>query len=407
MNKSGLYISVVGILLAGTSCMQNTLPPQELTAPEFTSINCRVSESSDNNIATLTAELNSSNGIERSGFMFGKNEAHLKFVQAPISDCILATEISDLEPGDYLYYATVSNGRNSVRTKMLSFTVKKTPESSITTTPPDGGDSQGGGDNQGGSDSSIITPPAGDGDGTNPPAGDGDGEETTPPAGDGTTPPAGGGSGTDDSGNSGGFDTSNAKLPISDDGFFAYLLDNFDANNDGYITKGEADAATEIEVCTDAIKTLDGIQYFGNLERLICKGSTSRGALTALVVPNANLKVLDCSYNNLTDLAIPSSLIELNCRYNELHYVNIPKCDIKKLDIFGNYITTLNLYMLKDLEELVCGMNSIRALDVSQNLKLKKLDCSDSPLLDSIYVSRNHKIDEIIAENRIVITYKD
>lgn len=386
MNKSGLYISIVGILLAGTSCMQNTLPPQELTAPEFTSINCRVSESSDNNIATLTAELNSSNGIERSGFMFGKNEAHLKFVQAPISDCILATEISDLEPGDYLYYATVSNGRNSVRTKMLSFTVKKTPESSTTTTPPDGG-SQGGGDNQGGSDSSIITPPTGDG--------------------DGTTPPAGGGSGTDDSGNSGGFDTSNAKLPISDDGFFAYLLANFDANNDGYLTKGEADAATEIEVCTDAIKTLDGIQYFGNLERLVCKGSTSRGALTALVVPNANLKVLDCSYNNLTDLAIPSSLIELNCRYNELHYVNIPKCDIKKLDIFGNYITTLNLYMLKDLEELVCGMNSIRALDVSQNLKLKKLDCSDSPLLDSIYVSRNHKIDEIIAENRIVITYKD
>lgn len=400
MNKSGLYISIVGILLAGTSCMQNTLPPQELTAPEFTSINCRVSESSENNTATLTAELNSSNGIESSGFMFGKNEAHLKFVQAPISDCILATEISYLEPGDYLYYATVSNGRNSVRTKMLSFTVKKTPESSITTTPPDGGGSQGGGDNQGDSGSSIITPPAGDG----------DGEGTTPPAGDGdeTTPPAGDGSGTDGPGNdSGDFDTSTAKLPISDDGFFAYLLDNFDANNDGYLTKGEADAATEIEVCTDAIRTLDGIQYFGNLERLICKGSTSRGALTALVVPNANLKVLDCSYNNLTDLAIPSNLIELNCRYNELHYVNIPKCDIKKLDIFGNYITALNLYMVKDLEELVCGMNSIRVLDVSQNLKLKKLDCSDSPLLDSIYVSRNHKIDEIIAENRIVITYKD
>lgn len=393
MKKRSLYITFVSLLIAATSCMQKALPPQNLAAPEFTNIKCDINKTS----ATLIAELNSDNGIMKSGFMFGKNEASLKFVSTPVSDCILSTQISELDPGDYLYYASVSNSRNTIRTKLYSFTVEKVPDSSITTTPSDGnnGDSNQGDNNQGDSgDSSIVSPPGGSTDGSGT-----------------TTPDTGDDGNTDSSDNEDDYKPlpppEDMELPISDDNFRAYLLSHYDSDDNGFISASEAAAVKAIDICTDNIKTLDGIKYFNNIETLNCKGSTSRGALTTLILPNEKLQVLDCSHNNLDFLSIPYNLVELNCRYNNLHIVNFPLCNIKKLDIFGNYISELNLYMLKDLEELICGMNSIRTLDVSQNLKLKKLDCSDSPLLDTVYVPRNHKITEIIAENRIVFKYKD
>ena len=70
-------------------------------------------------------------------------------------------------------------------------------------------------------------------------------------------------------------------------------------------------------------------------------------------------------------------------------------------------MTVLDLYPLKELEELTCGMNSFKELDVSNNLKLKLLDLSDSPTLETVYVARGQKIENIIAENRINFKFID
>lgn len=394
MKRSGIYPLVLCFLLAGTSCMQKALPPESLATPEFMHVKCYVRGYGSESTAILTAVLNANNGIETSGFMFGSDEASMKFISTPMVDYSFSTEISELEPGGYVYYATVSNGRNTIRTKMFSFVIEKSSDSAIIT-PPDSGDE----DSPSGENDTVVTPPD-EGDGSTD---DGSSTTTPPDESDGGDKPD---SGDDNKPLPPPEDTD---LPISDDNFRAYLLGRFDSDRNGILTKTEAEAAKDMEVCTDDIKTLDGIAYFKNIETLSCKGSSSRGALTALMLgDNGRLKILDCSHNRIAKIMIPLSITEFNCRYNELREVYFPKCpNLKKLDIFGNYISSLDISKLSELEELTCGMNSFATLDVSKNLKLKKLDLSDSPTLEIVYVSRAHRIDEIIVENSVKIEYID
>lgn len=441
MKRSSLYTVIFCLLLAGTSCMQKALPPQALSTPEFMHVKCYIRGYGSESTAVLTAVLNSNNGIETSGFMFGKDEVSMKFISTPMVDYSFSTEISELEPGSYVYFATVSNGRNTIRTKMSGFVIEKSNDSAIITPPDSGYDDNPSGGNDGKDDSTIVTPP---GEGDDPDEGgdnthDGDGKpdsgDDNSSGGDDNTSGSGDKPGSGDDNTSGGDDDSSSgdddtsgggsgegnddnkplpppedtDLPISDDNFRTYLLNRFDSDRNGVLTKAEAESAKNIDVCTDDIRTLDGIAYFTNLEKLLCKGSTSLGSLTALMLgDNGKLKVLDCSYNHIKKLMIPLSITELNCRYNELREVYFPKCpNLRKLDIFGNYISSLDISKLSELEDLTCGMNSFTTLDTSKNLKLKKLDCSDSPMLEVIYVSRAHRIDEIIAENSVRIEYID
>ena len=66
---------------------------------------------------------------------------------------------------------------------------------------------------------------------------------------------------------------------------------------------------------------------------------------------------------------------------------------------------SLDLSTLVNLEELTCGLNSFETLNLSNNLKLKKLDLSDSPSLKTVYLRKVQKIAEIIASNNIAIKY--
>lgn len=374
MMKRTLYLTVICLLFANTACMQKALPPESLSTPEFMSVKCDVKESGNDRSAILTAVLNSSNGVEASGFMFGSDETEMRFIETPIEDCTFSTELPALTPGDYVYYATVSNGRNTVRTNMFNFTIEQRNSSTIITPPGSDDDNDTKPDDGNGSmDDDITTPPD---------SGD-DGKPLPPPEG--------------------------SELPISDSNFLEYLLAQFDTDNNGIITRSEAESVTAIEVNTDKIKTLDGISYFTNIGRLVCKGGTSHGGLTGLLLGNNDkLQTLDCSYNNIKKLAIPLSIKELNCRYNNLDEVYFSQCPyLKKLDIFGNYASVLDISKLSELEELTCGMNSFTTLDVSKNLKLKMLDLSDSPILETVYVSKGQHIPEIIADNRINFEFID
>lgn len=374
MMKRTLYLTVICLLFANTACMQKALPPESLSTPEFMSVKCDVKESGNDRSAILTAVLNSSNGVEASGFMFGSDETEMRFIETPIEDCTFSTELPALTPGDYVYYATVSNGRNTVRTNMFNFTIEQRNSSTIITPPGSDDDNDTKPDDGNGSMEDDITTPPDSGD---------DGKPLPPPEG--------------------------LELPISDSNFLEYLLAQFDTDNNGIITRSEAESVTAIEVNTDKIKTLDGISYFTNIGRLVCKGGTSHGGLTGLLLGNNDkLQTLDCSYNNIKKLAIPLSIKELNCRYNNLDEVYFSQCPyLKKLDIFGNYASVLDISKLSELEELTCGMNSFTTLDVSKNLKLKMLDLSDSPILETVYVSKGQHIPEIIADNRINFEFID
>ena len=84
-------------------------------------------------------------------------------------------------------------------------------------------------------------------------------------------------------------------VTIPDANFKAYLLENFDKNNDGNITLSEAKAVKEINCSNKEIKDLTGIQMFTNLESLDC----SNNLLSDIEIQkNKKLNKLDCRGNN-------------------------------------------------------------------------------------------------------------
>ena len=198
-------------------------------------------------------------------------------------------------------------------------------------------------------------------------------------------------------------------ITISDPLFLQYLLSLYDSDADGKLVNEEAEAVETISVCADGITTLDGVQYFRNLKSLDCCGSVWNGSLTSLALNrNTALEVLKCSYNQLTSISLPSSLIEMECRFNKFQTLNLSGVPhLKRLDCFGNRLENLDLSGLPELESLTAGMNSFRTLDVSGNPNLKVLDLSDSPDLEILYVAKGQRIEEMSVEYNVQIKYKE
>lgn len=204
---------------------------------------------------------------------------------------------------------------------------------------------------------------------------------------------------------------SDGGITVSDAKFLSYLLGLCDNNGDGKISMAEAESVTKIDVCTDEIKLLDGIQYFSKLDVLKSCGSLWNGKLEGLDLSyNGELDSLECRYNHINYLQLPrgTSLKSLDCSFNDLETIDLSSSvGLEILNCFSNKLSKLDLSKLRELRELKCGMNTIEVLDVSYNLKLKVLDLSDSPTLKTVYVARGQKIDIIIAENSIDFKFKE
>ena len=363
-----------------SSCAQKIPEPQGIVVPEFVDVKYDFGTFLENRYAVLSASLSADSGIRDAGFMIGYNEASLSFKKAEIQDLSISIVLNFLEyDTEYCFYAKASNGMNEIRTRLIRFRTPKQGEPFIPGSDNDGsgnnGNSSEGGGNNGGNEG---YPPEG-GSGTDP-------EPPTP-----VMPPEG------------------VAITVSDNNFLGYLLGLCDSDNDGAILPEEAESVQNIEVCTDNIQTLDGIQFFTSVKTLVTDGSVWNGKLTALSLEcNSVLERLSCRYNHISAFKFPASLIEIDMRFNDVSepdFRSVPH--LKKLDCFGNSMTRLDLKPLKELEELVCGMNSFETLDVSNNLNLKLLDLSDSPNLKTVYVARGQKIQTIIAENSIDFKYKE
>ncbi len=120
-----------------------------------------------------------------------------------------------------------------------------------------------------------------------------------------------------------------------------------------------------------------------------------------------NLRTLKCSSNLLTslDLGKKDSLINLYCRFNDLISLNVSECrSLKVIDADYNDLHNIDVSNNPDLEILNLSFgNRIgffgNIIDVSNNLKLKRLDCQSNGLdtldvrnntaLEQLYCSRN------------------
>lgn len=365
-----LYFSILALMACTSS---ESVPPEDAT-PEFIEVKYEAGIALDKGYANLSARLTTDNGITVSGFMIGRDEVDLAFFKAGIENCSFSVRVDNLETEtEYCFYARVGNGLNEIRTRLIRF--KTGAAGTSGTEIPDKPDNPG--EDPGNSGEEPDNPGTGD------PGKDNTGDPVLPPDGVGIT--------------------------ISDPLFMQYLLSLYDSDADGKLVNEEAEAVETISVCADGITTLDGVQYFRNLKSLDCCGSVWNGSLASLALNrNTALEVLKCSYNQLTSISLPSSLIEMECRFNKFQTLNLSGVPhLKRLDCFGNRLENLDLSGLPELESLTAGMNSFRTLDVSGNPNLKVLDLSDSPDLEILYVAKGQRIEEMSVEYNVQIKYKE
>lgn len=165
-----------------------------------------------------------------------------------------------------------------------------------------------------------------------------------------------------------------------DKNFRTYISETLDTDKNGFLSKTEIDAVTEINVYDKGIADLTGIAYFGNLEILNC----SYNKLAALDVSNnTDLNDLICSENQLERLNVSANtaLTRLTCNDNKLVALVLGQnTALTTLACDSNQLTSLDVRGNTNLTKLYCGSNQLRTLDLSQNKQLTSLLCAKNQL---------------------------
>jgi len=132
---------------------------------------------------------------------------------------------------------------------------------------------------------------------------------------------------------------------------------------------------TSIDVSNSSITNLSGIEYFTDLETLICKGNS---LTTINLSENIVLKYLDCSNNPLTTLDVSKNILlqELYCD----GVVTIINKSIAGKTTTTAHLTVLDLSNNLFLNKLSCSNNQIISLDISNNSLLTDVNCSNNSL---------------------------
>ena len=229
---------------------------------------------------------------------------------------------------------------------------------------------------------------------------------------------------------------SKENIIFEDANFKAYLVANFDTDGDGEISYEEALAITMIDVDTDNIESLAGIEHMANLTELNCEGpfvmsgyepEEGRGKLKTLdVSKNTKLTKLYCGFNQFSSLDLTSNVLleRLRCAGNDLNNLDVSKNteliefeaynnrlssidvsnnpELEYIDLTNNQIKSIDVSNNPELDYIDLTNNQIKSIDVSKNLKLERITCSDNKLI-SIDVTNNQKLTKLnISGNSIV-----
>lgn len=131
--------------------------------------------------------------------------------------------------------------------------------------------------------------------------------------------------------------------------FRDYVSSTFDKDTDGSLSKEEIESVTYIFVNGKGIRSLQGIEYFVNLQSLYAEVN--------------RIQTLDVSKN--------VDLITLNVNNNELKSILLPNQEenntLVYLDVFANQLTSLDVSNLHALTFLHADDNQLTHLDLSEN----------------------------------------
>ena len=197
-------------------------------------------------------------------------------------------------------------------------------------------------------------------------------------------------------------DGGNDNIIFEDENFKAYMVANFDTDSDGEISYEEALNVKVINVKTDNITSLVGIEHMPNLSYLRCHGSFKwnssimaydiEGVLKSLdISQNYKLTQIDVVGNPLTSLDISNNtkLQHLYCYINNLSTLDVSNNpELTELLCHDNNLSILDVSNIHKLTYLMCDSNNLSALDISNNTELTYLSCGSNNL-SSINVSNN------------------
>lgn len=136
------------------------------------------------------------------------------------------------------------------------------------------------------------------------------------------------------------------------DRMFWAFAKSFDEDQDDVLSQAELMKIKRLDMINRGIESLQGIQFFKDLE------------------------YLNCEFNKITEIDLSgfTKLEYLKCYANDLTSLNVSGCtSLKTLICPSNDLTTLDLTSCTSLETLNCGQNKLTSLDVSKNTNLKNL----------------------------------
>lgn len=204
---------------------------------------------------------------------------------------------------------------------------------------------------------------------------------------------------------------SKENIIFEDANFKAYLVANFDTDGDGEISKEEALAITMIDVDTDNIESLAGIEHMANLTELNCEGpfvmsgyepEEGRGKLKTLdVSKNTKLTKLYCGFNQFSSLDLTSNVLleRLRCAGNDLNNLDVSKnTELTRLTAYNNHLSSIDVSYNTKLEVIDLSNNQIKSIDISKNESLATFNCDDN-LLTELDPSNNQKLTNIYCSN--------
>jgi len=205
------------------------------------------------------------------------------------------------------------------------------------------------------------------------------------------------------------FNSPDFKLNFPDEEFRSFLINHCDTNKDG---KLDVDIKSMTIPTSYAIKNLEGIRFFEDLEKLDCHGI---GLTTLNVGKNFKLEELDCSGNQLKEYypILSSGLKKLNCSHNKLTYMNLGilhGLNLEEVNCSNNEIRNIVMDSVGELVKFDCSNNDLMTLDVSQCSKLQELNCSGNQLMEldvgnqtqltTLDLSQNHSLSNLNANIR-------
>lgn len=206
---------------------------------------------------------------------------------------------------------------------------------------------------------------------------------------------------------------------IADKFLKTYIMTNFDKNKDGEISKEEAEAVTAIEMRDTEIASIDGLEYFPNLESVdfakhrlmkvdfsqcpsLKKLNVSQGAgLSSLVLPATleELSIMQCPILKKINFSVAPNLKNLYA--SSTGFAVAPDLSKNtKLETVGfsrAEFTTIDVSKNTELKSLSVGSDMFNSLDVTNNTKLT--DLSVTGKITTLDLTKNTQLESLSIEN--------